>query len=280
MIVIVTVIVIVIAARAVLVIVLVACVLRDLFLHLLHVERLGLRDELLERGRRQRAGLAEQQDAVAEQHERRDRLDPAAPASSCCASVSILPNTTSRVRIRGLLEDRRERAAGPAPLRPEVEQDDAALLDRVLEVVCRDLDGRHITWQPGPFGHAASGKSAGACFARVLPFSVAKLRITYNAPVVLTFTIAAVVVFIITRRSSTQQWFVAYPQLGDAPSYVGLFTHILGHASWEHLLGNFMLILLIGPILEERHGSLALLVMILVTALVTGLANLVFSSAR
>ncbi len=35
-----------------------------------------------------------------------------------------------------------------------------------------------------------------------------------------------------------------------------------------------MVILLIGPILEERHGSLPLLGMILVTALVTGLANL------
>ena len=71
---------------------------------------------------------------------------------------------------------------------------------------------------------------------------------------------------------------MAYPKLGDPHAYVGLFTHILGHESWEHLLGNFMLILLIGPILEERHGSLTLLVMILVTALVTGLANLAFSS--
>jgi len=72
-------------------------------------------------------------------------------------------------------------------------------------------------------------------------------------------------------------WFVAYPKLGDARSYVGLFGHILAHESWEHLLSNFMLILLIGPILEERRGSVPLLVMILVTALVTGLANLVFS---
>ena len=72
-------------------------------------------------------------------------------------------------------------------------------------------------------------------------------------------------------------WFVAYPKLGGVRSYVGLFGHILAHESWEHLLSNFMLILLIGPILEERRGSVPLLVMILVTALVTGLANLVFS---
>jgi len=103
-----------------------------------------------------------------------------------------------------------------------------------------------------------------------------KLRITYNAPVILTFALAAVAVFVITQLvgQTAQQWFVAYPRLGPPQTYVGLFTHILGHASWQHLMANFMLILLIGPILEERHGSLGLLVMILVTALVTGLANI------
>jgi membrane associated rhomboid family serine protease len=107
-----------------------------------------------------------------------------------------------------------------------------------------------------------------------------KLRITYNAPVVLTFTIAAVVVFLITQAvPPIGEWFRAAPTLSiGAKAYVGLFSHILGHENWEHLLGNFMLILLIGPILEERHGSLRLLAMILVTALVTGLANLVVST--
>ncbi len=108
---------------------------------------------------------------------------------------------------------------------------------------------------------------------------MAKLRISYNAPVVLTFAIAAVVAFVVTQTvHPAQAWFVAYPRLGDVHSYVGLFSHILGHASWEHLLGNFMLILLIGPILEERHGSMTLLFMILVTALMTGLATVLFSS--
>ncbi|MEP6865563.1 MAG: rhomboid family intramembrane serine protease, partial [Deltaproteobacteria bacterium] len=103
-----------------------------------------------------------------------------------------------------------------------------------------------------------------------------KLRITYNAPVILTFALAAVAAFVFCQivGEPAQRWFVAYPRLGPPQSYVGLFTHILGHASWQHLMANFMLILLIGPILEERHGSLGLLVMILVTALVTGLANI------
>lgn len=108
---------------------------------------------------------------------------------------------------------------------------------------------------------------------------MAKLRITYNAPVVLTFAIAAVVVFVITHTvTATQSWFMAQPRLDDVSAYVGLFSHILGHANWQHLIGNFMLILLIGPILEERHGSRSLLIMILLTALATGLVNLVFST--
>lgn len=106
---------------------------------------------------------------------------------------------------------------------------------------------------------------------------MAKLRITYNAPVVLTFALAAVVVYLLPE-SVRLDWFVAHPKLVDIHSYVGLFTYILGHASWQHLIGNFMMILLIGPILEERHGSLSLVIMILVTALVGGLANVAFSS--
>lgn len=107
---------------------------------------------------------------------------------------------------------------------------------------------------------------------------MAKLRVTYNAPVVLTFALAAVVVFILTKTvDQSVRWFVAYPHLDRTQAYVGLFTHILGHANWQHLISNFMLILLLGPILEERHGSGPLLVMILLTALITGLANLLFS---
>lgn len=108
---------------------------------------------------------------------------------------------------------------------------------------------------------------------------MAKLRITYNAPVVLTFAIAAVAVFILTNVvDSARLWFVAWPKLYDTRAYVGLFSHILGHANWQHLIGNFMLILLLGPILEERHGSMQLAIMILLTALITGLANLAFSN--
>lgn len=98
-----------------------------------------------------------------------------------------------------------------------------------------------------------------------------KFRITYNAPVVLTFAALAVVVQLI--GDSAKPYVAAWPEFRDWRAYLGLFTHPLGHANWDHLLGNFSIILLLGPILEERHGSKALLAMFLITALVTGLVN-------
>lgn len=105
---------------------------------------------------------------------------------------------------------------------------------------------------------------------------MAKLRVTYNAPVVLTFALAAVVVQLLPE--SAKQYFAAWPEFHDWRSYLGLVTHILGHAGWDHLLANFSIILILGPILEERHGSLTLLGMILITALVTGLINVAFTN--
>ena len=106
---------------------------------------------------------------------------------------------------------------------------------------------------------------------------MAKLRITYNAPVVLTFAVVALIVTFLPAETRVH-YFAAHPKFYDWTSYLGLFSHILGHGGWDHYLGNFMLILLLGPILEERHGSLSLFIMMMITALVTGLANVALSS--
>ena len=107
-----------------------------------------------------------------------------------------------------------------------------------------------------------------------------RLRISYNAPVVLTFALLACLVEILfpgvpSRENMTKAlWFTTQGHLDGLNTYVSLFTHVLGHAGWEHLIANFMLILLLGPILEERYGSMNLLVMILITALFSGLVDL------
>jgi membrane associated rhomboid family serine protease len=67
---------------------------------------------------------------------------------------------------------------------------------------------------------------------------------------------------------------------GQLRSWIILFTHVIGHADWDHLISNFSFILLLGPILEENYGSVSLVIMIALTALVTGILNvMLFPSA-
>ena len=56
-------------------------------------------------------------------------------------------------------------------------------------------------------------------------------------------------------------------------TYIRFFTHILGHADWSHLSSNYLKILLLGPLIEEKYGSINYLAMILITALVVGIFN-------
>jgi rhomboid protease GluP len=109
------------------------------------------------------------------------------------------------------------------------------------------------------------------------------MKIRYNAPAVLTFTFISVAVLILSQtvlRSLTAQWFMVSGKGGFNPAslrcWATLFTHVLGHANWPHLVSNFSFILLIGPILEEAYGSGPLLIMIAITALVTGMLNVLF----
>jgi rhomboid protease GluP len=105
-----------------------------------------------------------------------------------------------------------------------------------------------------------------------------RLRIRYNAPVTLTLAIVSAAVLGYDQIFSSTiitSYFTAPPYLGGATTmtWVRLFTHVIGHASWAHLVSNFSFILLIGPVLEEKYGSLLVLLMTIVTAGVTGVLN-------
>ena len=56
-----------------------------------------------------------------------------------------------------------------------------------------------------------------------------------------------------------------------------MISHSLGHADWDHLYNNFVKILLIGPMIEEKYGSMNLLIMLVLTSLVIGIINRIFS---
>ncbi|AEV67707.1 rhomboid family intramembrane serine protease [Acetivibrio clariflavus] len=109
-------------------------------------------------------------------------------------------------------------------------------------------------------------------------------RFHYNSPVILTYTILSFIVLLLgefTNFYSTRLLFSVYrSSLSDVFFYFRLFGHVLGHADWNHYLNNFLIILIIGPMLEEKYGSKNLLVMMAITAVMTGLLNiLLFSSA-
>jgi len=109
------------------------------------------------------------------------------------------------------------------------------------------------------------------------------LKIRYNAPTILTYAFFCALVTAITVTwlpNLTRDWFTVAGKgsfIATSPRHwLTLLTHAAGHSGWNHLVSNFSLILLIGPMLEESYGSFALLVMMTITALVTGVLNVLF----
>lgn len=99
-------------------------------------------------------------------------------------------------------------------------------------------------------------------------------KLHYNSPVVLTYFLLSLAVLglgILTKGWTTTNLFSVY---GSSPLnplfYVRLFGHVLGHANWAHFYGNMVLLLVVGPPLEEKYGSRTLLIAILSTALISG----------
>lgn len=100
-------------------------------------------------------------------------------------------------------------------------------------------------------------------------------RIEYNAPVTLTFVIAAFVALIlgkITGGFTTLKLFSVYRcSLRDPLAYIRFFGYVLGHSGYEHYMSNILLMLVIGPSIEEKYGSRNLLLCIICTALIGGI---------
>src|SRR5699024_7417483 len=122
---------------------LLSLLLGDLGTDLVHVQALDAVDELLQRGTGQRAGLVEHQDAVAEGHQRGDRLDPGHRGELLLGLGVHLAERDVGVLPGGLLVDGRELLARTAPVRPEVDEHDLVVGDGLLEAVGGDGDSGH-----------------------------------------------------------------------------------------------------------------------------------------
>lgn len=113
------------------------------------------------------------------------------------------------------------------------------------------------------------------------------MKLSYNSPIVLNFSFACALVSIInfvTRTDGFNGLLDAWCSLGGSfyplaiNQYFNLFLYPLNHADFNHLIGNLSLILLLGPILEEKYGIRLFHVMLL-TTITTAVLNIVLFSS-
>lgn len=105
------------------------------------------------------------------------------------------------------------------------------------------------------------------------------MKITFNAPFTIYFAILALLIFLISGgNNDLNDAFVLQGtmQISQWKWYVGLIGYPLAHANFQHLLGNFSIILLLGPILENKYGWKRLLTFSLITCLLTAILHIAF----
>jgi len=103
-------------------------------------------------------------------------------------------------------------------------------------------------------------------------------RISFNSPAILCFALACVaaqVLNMLTGGASNRLLFSVYRSSWLNPlAWLRCVTHVLGHSDWNHLLNNMLLLLVIGPMLEEKYGTANILLVMLITAVVTAAVSL------
>ena len=101
----------------------------------------------------------------------------------------------------------------------------------------------------------------------------------YNSYVTLTMFFISFLVLVlgyITGGKSTKYLFSTERSSPfSIRTYIRLFTHVLGHSNWSHFSSNYLMILLLGPMIEEKYGWLNFLIMILITSFITGVINFI-----
>ena len=110
-------------------------------------------------------------------------------------------------------------------------------------------------------------------------------KFQYNATVILSFFFVCLIILIIDKimRGKFSTMFFSSGRndfLLNPLTYFKLVSHSLGHSNWDHLYSNFLKILLIGPLIEEKYGSYQLLIMMIITSLIIGIINRLFSKNR
>ncbi|MBQ6404778.1 MAG: rhomboid family intramembrane serine protease [Bacilli bacterium] len=108
------------------------------------------------------------------------------------------------------------------------------------------------------------------------------IQFDYNSPVIITYLVLSIIAWFlntITRGKTNKIFFSSYrSSILNPLTYIRLITHSIGHKDLEHLIHNFLFILLIGPMVEEKYSSLNLIIMLVITSLVIALFNIIFNN--
>ena len=109
------------------------------------------------------------------------------------------------------------------------------------------------------------------------------IQFDYNSPVILTYLFLSLIACFLNHLTKGKSNLLFFSNYRSSPwnplTYVRLFTHSIGHQNLEHLIHNFLFILLIGPMIEEKYGSSNLIIMFLLTSLGIALFNLIFNNS-
>ena len=119
------------------------------------------------------------------------------------------------------------------------------------------------------------------------------IKVAYDAPVTLSFVIICAIIFLLNmflaksgKAAGLEKIFASptsqagvLPFIPTAPlSYVRLLFYIFGAGQASAMFTNLILIMLLGPAMEERYGSVIIGIMIFVSALFAGVLNACFST--
>ena len=109
------------------------------------------------------------------------------------------------------------------------------------------------------------------------------MKLTFNAPFTIVYTFVSCFVFFILLENNLFEnafFLNGVTNFNNLEWYAGTLGYIAGHANFNHLAGNFMFILLLGPIVENHYGSKKLTLMVLLTALLTSVIHIIFWDHR
>lgn len=109
-----------------------------------------------------------------------------------------------------------------------------------------------------------------------------KINILFDSPVTTTFSVLAVLLFIIDSfivKGKLSALFLTAPTVAegafafnaaDPLSYLRIIFHVFGSNNCSLLISNLIIISLLGPILEEKYGSVIIGIMMLLSSLLSG----------